>query len=394
MRPLLCLVAAVLMIARSAHADDREAVRDEARKAFAEGQEADKAEDWETAIEHYLHANELVPHHFALYNIARDYERLGQLREAATWYQRYVEAAPPSPDRDRVGRLIGELKLRPSKLTVTSMPAGARVTIDGKRAGVTPFTAPVKGGDHRVGVELGGQRDERDVTLEFGEPDTVELTLQVGGTGGSTGAVGSEGILVVRGQPQNALVTIDEVPAGTLPMSVPIAAGVHRIKVTSYGFSDYETTATVVRGGEMPVNVSLTRAPGSVDPAHAFQVGYMIGFGGGADLRGNGALVLADFGVRFGPGDICVRIGKALGLTAIDLVGRWALTKTRLAPYLGIGWSYTSEMSADRQHLDHGLGVRGPGRAALRPDPRAGHHVLGDRGDRGPGATRRPPAPG
>src|SRR4051812_22596284 len=174
MRLLVLLVCAVVLSARPAVADDRE----EARKAFADGQAADKQEDWQTAIEHYLRAYDLVPHHFALYNIARDYERLGQLREASTWYQRYVEAAPPSPDRAKVQKLLGEIKLRPAKLTVKSTPSGARVTIDGVKAGVTPFTAPVRGGGHRVAVELDGERDERDVALEFGEPETVELTLK------------------------------------------------------------------------------------------------------------------------------------------------------------------------------------------------------------------------
>src|SRR5438128_4562678 len=130
MRPLVCLVAAVvLMIAGPVRADDRE----EARKAFTAGQASDKAEDWQGAIEHYMRAYDLMPHHFALYNIARDYERLGQLREAAAWYVRYVDAAPPSADRDKVQRLIGELKVRPAKLTVKSTPEGARVTVDGQR---------------------------------------------------------------------------------------------------------------------------------------------------------------------------------------------------------------------------------------------------------------------
>src|SRR5207247_5519771 len=119
---------------------------------------------------------DLMPHHFALYNIARDYERLGQLREAAAWYVRYVDAAPPSADRDKVQRLIGELKVRPAKLTVKSTPEGARVTVDGQRVGVTPFVAPIRGGGHRVAVELDGERDERDVALESGEPETVAVT--------------------------------------------------------------------------------------------------------------------------------------------------------------------------------------------------------------------------
>ncbi|CAN5923644.1 hypothetical protein BH11MYX3_BH11MYX3_41550 [soil metagenome] len=370
MRPLLCLMAAVLLIAGTAHADDRE----EARKAFAEGQTSDKAEDWQSAIEHYLHAYELVPHHFALYNIARDYERLGQLREASTWYVRYVEVAPPSPDRDKVQKLLVELKVRPAKLTVKSTPSGARVTIDGQRAGVTPYSAQIRGGGHRVAVELDGQRDERDVALEYGEPETVELTLR----GISSRPVrqptpvapgGTQGTLVVRGQPEGALITIDEVPAGTMPMTIPVAEGQHSIKVTSFGYSNYETTAYVARGSEAAVDVTMSRPMGGVDSPRTIQVGYMLGLGGGADLQGDGALVLAEFGVRVGQGDATLRVGKAFGLTAVDFVVRWALLKTRLSPYFGAGYSYVADKEASgSSSSSSGGGAGWEGVAGLRYD--------------------------
>ena len=347
MRVLISLVAAVLLMAHPAYADDRE----DARKAFAEGQAADKAEDWQTAIEHYQRAFDLVPHHFALYNIARDYERLGQLREAAAWYVRYVEMAPASADRDKVQKLLGEIKLRPAKLTVKSTPSGARVTIDGQKVGITPFTAPIRGGGHRVAVELDGQRDERDVALEYGEPESVELTLSgvVARPTPNVKPVGLQGLIVVRGQPEGGLITVDDVPAGTVPMSIPVAEGQHQIKVTSFGYADFTTTAFVARGNEATVEVAMSKAStGQMGgPPTVLQIGYLLGVGGGADLRGDGGILLGDFGVRFGQGDMCLRVGKAAGFTAIDFVVRWAFLKTRLSPYLGGGYSYVIDRSAD-----------------------------------------------
>jgi len=359
MRVLVLLVCAAVLSARPAVADDRE----EARSAFAAGQAADKAQDWQTAIEHYQRAYDLMPHHFALYNIARDYERLGQLREASTWYVRYVEAAPPSSDRDKVQKLIVELKVRPAKLTVKSTPTGARVTIDGVKVGVTPFSAPVRGGGHRVAVELDGERDERDVALEFGEPETVELTLKAVSKPlpprATNVAPGTQGVLVVRGEPIGALVTIDDLPAGTMPITIPVAEGQHNVKVTSFGYAPYETSAYVARGSSNAVDVKMSRPMGQTDDTGApkIQVGYMIGFGGGADLRGDGAVVLGDFGIRVGQGDAVVRIGKAVGLTSVDFVVRWALMKTRVAPYLGAGYSYfASKDSSDSSSASSGGG--------------------------------------
>ncbi|MBA3464785.1 MAG: PEGA domain-containing protein [Deltaproteobacteria bacterium] len=344
MRFLLLVVCAVVLSARPALADDRE----EARKAFAAGQAADKSEDWQTAIEHYLRAYDLVPHHFALYNIGRDYERLGQLREAATWYQRYVEAAPPSGDRDKVQILLGELKVRPAKLTVKSTPSGAKVIIDGKKVGITPFTAPIRGGGHRVAVELDGERDERDVALEYGEPETVELTLKAVSLSRplpqrNAPPSSAQGILVVRGDVPGALITINEMPAGTVPMSIPIAEGQHRVKVTSFGYTPYETTAYVTRGLESSLDVQMTKGGlGSDVAGPKIQIGYMIGTGAGVDLQGDGAIVLFDFGVRVGQGDAVIRVGKAIGLTAVDFLVRWAIFKTRLSPYIGGGYSYVA----------------------------------------------------
>lgn len=386
MRASLCLLTAVLLIAGSAHADDRE----EARKAFAEGQASDKAEDWQTAIEHYLHAYELVPHHFALYNIARDYERLGQLREAATWYARYVEAAPPSPDREKVQKLLGEIKLRPAKLTVKSTPPGARVTIDGQKVGVTPFSAPVRGGGHRVAVELEGQRDERDVTLEFGEPETVELELH--GVAAKPNPVmrppvASQGMLVVRGTPEGALITVDNMPAGTMPMSLPVSEGAHTVKVTSYGYSDYVTTAIVTRGNESALNVTMTKGglgatPGSETPSK-YMLGYMLGFGGGADLRGDGGIYAVELGYRIGPLDISVRIGKAIGYTSVDVLARYALLRTKITPFIGVGYSYVKDGSSDSSSTGPGFeAVGGLRYDIVRANNGAGVSLMGETGIR------------
>lgn len=360
MRSLLCFVVLLLLSARPAWADDRE----EARKAFAEGQAADKAEDWQTAIEHYQHANDLVPHHFALYNIARDYERLGQLREAAVWYGRYVEAAPPSSDRDKVQRLLVELKLRPAKLTVKSTPPGARVTIDGQKVGVTPYLASIRGGGHRVSVELDGQTDERDVALEYGEPETVELTLR-GVTKRPTPTVkpvGLQGLIVVRGKPEGALITVDNVPAGTIPMSIPAAEGPHEIKVTSFGYADFTTTTTVVRGTETAVDVAMTKPTGSgtggTEPT-VISAGYTLGVAGGADLRGDGGILLAAFGARFMNYDMAVRVGKAAGFTAVDFVVRWTFLKTRISPYVGLGYSYVIDRDASSSSSSSTSGAGG-----------------------------------
>jgi tetratricopeptide (TPR) repeat protein len=113
------VVAVIAASATPAFAD----IRGLAREEFALGEAADEQRDWRTALEHYLRANDLVSHENAIFNIAREYERLGELRKAARWYERYLEAAPDPPDRERVVAILARLK----ETTSTREPASSSI---------------------------------------------------------------------------------------------------------------------------------------------------------------------------------------------------------------------------------------------------------------------------
>lgn len=352
----LALIGAVAL--RPAHADT---ARAQARKAFAAGEAADARKAYRDAIEHYLQAYELVPHHFALYNIGVDYERLGEYREAAAWFQRYLQSAPPSAESDRVQRLLIELKLRPAKLTVKTNVAGVRVFVDGQYAGRTPFEKPVRGGGRRIRVELSGQRDERDVYLEYGEPKEIEFTLRT-----VKPRSGPTGTLDIGGAPDGAQVQVDGQPVGRLPsVRVPAIPGTHQIDVTKYGYQPWGASVEVqidqvtpvqvlmVREGDPPIATGQPGAtpsqpdvpgqPGGLGTppvADVLVAGYMLGVGGGADLRGNGSLFLVDLGIRARKYDASVRYGKTGDLYAIDVLVRAALFDRPLSPFLGGGYSF------------------------------------------------------
>jgi hypothetical protein len=326
------LVFAIVLAAAPASADDRE----DARREFAAGQAADKTKDWQTAIEHYLRANDLVPHPFAIYNIAVDYDLLGQPREAATWYQRYLDAAPDSPDRTKVAKALADLKTRPAKLTVHTTPAGARVSIDGTPVGVTPYAGVTRGGTHRIAVEREGSRDEREITIEFGEPADVEITLAA-----TAPPSGPSGTLLVAGAPLGAIVTIDGMSAGVVPATVMLPPGPHAVRVAAYGYAPSEQQANIESGQTTRVDVALVKGDGT-DLATKIQIGYVLGVAGGVDTRGDGTVVLGEFGARAGQYEGLVRVGRAMNATAVDLIVRWAFLKTKLSPFLGGGYAFTS----------------------------------------------------
>jgi hypothetical protein len=321
------VVVACVAVSSVAAADDRE----DARTEFAAGQQADKDRDYAGAIEHYLRANELVPHPFAVYNIAADYERLQQFREAARWYQQFVTTAPSGPERDKVMRLLPDLQKRPSSLSVRTMPGGARVTIDGRPAGTSPVSVTLPGGAHHVTIERGSDRDERDITLEFGEPGDVAFTLS-----------GTPGSLYVFGTPAGAYVAVDNITVGAVPATVPLPAGPHTVRVSASGYSTYETGTVVEPNGTAQVEVRLQRDLSQVDAATTpkLPVSYAFGAVGGADVQKGDPLVLGVGALRINQYEGELRLGHDGGGTEFALLFHWYVLPTVVTPFISVGYSW------------------------------------------------------
>ena len=102
-------------------------------------------------------------------------------------YEVEVEAPGHRPWSERVevrpgaaARVEVALEPLPGLLAVTSLPEGARVTLDGEAVGLTPLdSVPVQPGTHRVGFEKEGyQPAAHDVDVLPGAPSSVRLELR------------------------------------------------------------------------------------------------------------------------------------------------------------------------------------------------------------------------
>jgi len=94
-----------------------------------------------------------------------------------------VEPAPtavPSTDPGPAGGSAAAA----TAVDVTSDPAGARVTIDGKPSGVTPLTLPVAPGAHEVTISSGSSSMSRTVNVGAGTTAAVMAALPAPGSGG------------------------------------------------------------------------------------------------------------------------------------------------------------------------------------------------------------------
>ncbi len=167
-------------------------------------------------------------------------------------------AAPETPVR--AAAITGRIVIR-------SVPSGALVTVDGRRAGETPLTLrdqPL--GSHSVQVARRGYVPEtRKITLTSRAPaQTVSVQLKAGAAQGApSGAPASgatTGSIYADTRPRAARVVIDGKPYGMTPVLVPqLSPGAHTVRLELDGYAPSSTSVTVRAGEQSRVSVSLVR---------------------------------------------------------------------------------------------------------------------------------------
>ena len=122
----LCLALMLVSAVASAQAGD-------ARTLFQRGQTAYAQGDYDSAIEQWSRAYELDPRPLLQFNLSQAHERLGQLPEAITALERYLDSADPNDEHqaDARARLSAlRERLGRTSIRVVGGPEGATITID------------------------------------------------------------------------------------------------------------------------------------------------------------------------------------------------------------------------------------------------------------------------
>jgi hypothetical protein len=142
-------------------------------QSFRDGRYAD-------AVRYFQTAYRLGGPSSELWNIARAREKIDDLEGADAALREYLEQHDLSAqDRAEAEREARALRARPSVLTVTTMPAGAVVLIDGRQtAGPTPVSLEVAPGRHSIAIRREGYAAEtREFEARFGRALIVSLDL-------------------------------------------------------------------------------------------------------------------------------------------------------------------------------------------------------------------------
>ncbi len=184
------------------------------------------------------------------------------------------QAAPPSaksaalaadPDAAAAG----------GRLLVRSTPAGARVSVDGRDAGVTPATVrDLARGTHRVQITHDGYvTEERRIVISRGRPSQSLIVSLARGRAVSTGATDSNppaatpgtmgqfvGGLVVDSRPTGARVFLDGRLVGTTPATVStVGSGEHVVRLELDGYRRWSSSIRIVAGEQNRVTASLEK---------------------------------------------------------------------------------------------------------------------------------------
>jgi serine/threonine protein kinase len=181
-------------------------------------------------------------------------------------------AAPPASSAGANAANRANPETPANLVMVRSTPAGARVFVDGRSAGVTPAAIRDLGrGTHTVRVTHDGYvAEERRITVGRGRASqTVTFDLDRMPAAAASAppkpttpsTMGrSTGGLVVDSRPMGATVFIDGKIAGTTPLTIEsVIAGEHAIALTREGYQRWTAPLRIVAGERNRVTASLER---------------------------------------------------------------------------------------------------------------------------------------
>src|SRR6266850_97791 len=138
-----------------------------------------------------------------------------------------------------------------SRLTVTSTPVGASVTLDGGDVGVTPWSAETRPGKHKVSINaVGYVKDERLVQIQMDRDTVVDFAPR---------RMPGAARLSVETEPP-AQVRVDGKELGVSPLSAEVQPGEHQLEITLDGYKTVAQQVAIDAGQGLSVRIPMQRA--------------------------------------------------------------------------------------------------------------------------------------
>ncbi|HVH43998.1 MAG TPA: PEGA domain-containing protein, partial [Labilithrix sp.] len=234
----------------------------DAKASLADADKAAKAKDWATAARSFDAANKAQPSSEALEGLANAHYQGGQLGDAHTAYQEWLDkygAKAPAAKKKLAETRLKELGDKTGAVTISVNEPGAAIVVDDKSIGTSPLSGPVRltAGPHRVKVTKDGfVAFDQSPNVAAGTTTTVQATLT---------SSASKGKLTVRekaGKPVR--ITVDGVDMGPAPWTGEVDPGQHDIGVRGVGLVATPQKVTVERGKAQEIELVASSSSASV----------------------------------------------------------------------------------------------------------------------------------
>ena len=151
-------------------------------------------------------------------------------------------------------RISARLRMTSGRMIIKTEPQGARVFINGQLSGISPYSASLEAGIHKVRVEREGFNPiEQNITVKSGKTGTLTLRLDT-----------RPGSLKIVSTPAGAEVFIDDKKAGVTPLNVEaVHPGNYQVRLVHAGYDDLLRVVSVAPGREERVKLQMDKSTGS-----------------------------------------------------------------------------------------------------------------------------------
>jgi hypothetical protein len=227
---------------------------DRALQLFNEGDNAG-------ALAEFKQVYTTMPNPVVLYNIGLVYAAMGRPVDAVDALKQVVSAPSLSPaQHERAQSTLTDQEARIGRLSITTVPAGAHISIDNVDVATTPLTGPLRvaAGSHVVGAIAEGYALARKEVVVAGNAD-ASLSFEL-----LRAEASRDANLTVRSRLPGAEVFIDGKPAGKTPLSTSLSvpAGHHTVELRRPGYTTAKQQLDLSEGavGEVALDPTVDNA--------------------------------------------------------------------------------------------------------------------------------------
>jgi hypothetical protein len=206
------------------------------------------------ALAEFEQSNKLKPAPFVLKNIGLTQKALFRYAEAIASLEQYLAQSPTLTPEEKAeaNQLITEMQALLADVTLTGVPDGATISVDGREIAKAPLTKPlaVAAGSHTVEAAADGYEPAKKTFMVAAKvPATIKLDMKV---------IPKTGKVRISSSVPHATVLIDGKEQDATK-SLELGIGGHTLEVSAPGYETHREELTIAGGQDREIPVTLDK---------------------------------------------------------------------------------------------------------------------------------------